>query len=100
MADRTRLEHRSDLLAQKMRDTADRLSRQLGQGDRPSFTTPLARSAALDWWRAHRHDEYGAAALARLQPWDIAQLDADLAAAMNPEPDLPAVPAPPSAGVA
>jgi len=80
-----RLERRARLLAERMRSTSEDMARQLGAGDRAPFTTAMTKSESLAWWRLHRHDEYGGQALARMQPLDIAQLDLDLARAMNPE---------------
>lgn len=78
-----RLERRATLLAGQMDTASKGLAQQLGAGERPLFTTPMTKAQSLDWWRLHRHDEAGAAALARLQPWDIARLDADLQAYIN-----------------
>lgn len=89
MPDEHRLERMSRLLATGMRDASDGLARQLGLGERVPFTTAMTNSESLAWWRQHRHDEWGARALARLKPWEIAQLDVDLARAMNPEEEAP-----------
>lgn len=80
-----RLERRARLLAERMRESSERLALQLGAGDRVPFTTAMTKAESLDWWRAHRHDEWGEKALQRMQPWDVAQLDLDLARAMNGE---------------
>jgi hypothetical protein len=80
-----RLERRARLLADRMRTTSEDMAVQLGAGDRAPFTTALTKSESLAWWRLHRHDAYGAQALARMQPLDVARLDLDLARAMNPE---------------
>lgn len=79
-----RLELRSILLGRKMKAAADGLATQLGEGGRPPFTTARTRSEALEWWGVHRHDEYGQRVLERLPPWEIARLDADLAALRDP----------------
>jgi hypothetical protein len=61
------------------------MAKQLGEGDRTPFTTAKTQREALEWWRVHRHDEYGQRVLERMRPWDIAQLDADLGAYVNGE---------------
>lgn len=83
MTGQHRLEQRAQLLAGRMDTASKGLAQQLGAGDRPPFTTAMTRTESLDWWRQHRHDEAGAEVLARLRPWDIAQLDADLQAHIN-----------------
>lgn len=80
-----RLERRSTLLGRRMGAAADALAAQIGEGERPPFTEARTRNEALDWWRTHRHDEYGARVLERMPPWEIARLDADLGARMSGE---------------
>ena len=78
-----RLERRATLLAGQMDTASKGLAQQLGAGERPLFTTPMTKNESLAWWREHRHDEAGAQVLSRMQPWDIARLDADLQAFIN-----------------
>lgn len=85
MTNEHRLERRSRLLAQRMRDASDRLAKQFGEGERKPFTTAMTKSESLAWWRKERHTEAGAKALATMKPWEIAQLDLDLLRAMNPQ---------------
>lgn len=85
MTTQHRLERRARLLGQRMADASTAMAKQMGAGERPPFTTAQTRSEALAWWRAHRDDTYGAQALERLKPWEIAQLDADLGAYVNGE---------------
>ena len=73
-----RLERRAALLGAKMRALSEDLALQLGQGGRPPFTEARTRAAALSWWREHRHDAFGARALASMHPLDVVELDAAL----------------------
>ncbi len=84
MPPQQRLEQRATRLGQRMRELSATLATHLGAGERPPFTTAMTKSESLAWWGLHRHDEYGATALARMQPWDIARLDADLGALRDP----------------
>lgn len=80
-----RLERRADMLAQKMRDSTNIFAQQMGEGQQPPFTTALTNREALDWWRLHRHDQYGAAVLQRFTPQQILDLDTSLMRQTNPE---------------
>ena len=84
MTTQHRLERRATLLGQRMRELSTTLAQQLGAGDRPVFTTPMTKAESLAWWGEHRHDTYGQKVLETMQPWDIAQLDADLGALRDP----------------
>ncbi len=84
-----RLERRARLLAETMADATDRLAAQMGEHERPPFTTALTRAESLAWWRQHRHDDFGAKVLTRFTPAQIADLDLALAREMNPEPLVP-----------
>lgn len=83
MAQQHRLEVRASLLGNRMAAASDALAASYGEGGRPAFTEARTRREALDWWRQHRHDEYGQRVLERMPPWEIARLDADLQAWMT-----------------
>lgn len=86
-----RLERRSRLLAQRIRESTDRLAKQLGEGDRPPFTRAMTRNESLAWFREHLHDEHGREAVEHLASTKgigaVMQLYADLNGAMNPLPE-------------
>jgi hypothetical protein len=76
-----RLEQRSRLLASRLSALRDDLRASLAApGERPPFTEAMSESAALDWWAAHRYDQYGMKVLQAMPPDRIAQLDAALTA--------------------
>jgi hypothetical protein len=85
-----RLEQRSRLLASRLTALRDNLRSTLADpGERPPFTEAMTQSAALEWWAAHRYDQYGLGVLQRMPPDRIAQLDLALTqraqAALMPE---------------
>lgn len=75
-----RLERRSQLLAARLQERVDAMRNALTPaGQRPPFTTTMPKSAALDWWTKHRHDDLGKSALGNYSPDQVAELDAALA---------------------
>lgn len=82
-----RLEQRSRLLASRLTTLRKDLVASLAApGERPPFTETMTREAALDWWARHRNDQYGAEVLRRMDPVQIAELDASLYAHVNQPP--------------
>lgn len=77
-----RLEKRASMLASRMRQVHDGLTSQL---DGRPFTSAMTKTAALDWWAQHRHDQYGAEVLRQMDPVKIAALDQALYAHVNQE---------------
>ena len=74
------LERYTDRLASEMGQAIDKLATYLRPpGGRVLWTTPLARKDALAFYRQHKNDEIGKAALAGLSPLDVMDLERNLA---------------------
>lgn len=77
-----------DALKQRVQVVADSITPKGGQ---PPFTRRMTAAQALDWWLRNRYGPLGMELVSRMQPQQVAALDAWLAQAANMQPQ-PAAP--------
>lgn len=76
------LERRAQKLAEALQKRIDALSTYISpKGSRPPFKELLRKPEALEFWRTHLNDEYGARVLQQMQPLDVIELHQALAQA-------------------
>jgi hypothetical protein len=87
-----RLETRARLLSERLQHARQTIRDAVAPaGQRPPFTEQLSKPEALRFWQAHRFDEYGQAALARMAPEQVQELDLALARANEAQMYAPPV---------
>lgn len=81
-----RLERRARLMGEGLKRNIAMIRAQVApEGERPPFHVQKSKDEALAWWRAHRHDELGAAALQTWKPDEIVDLDRRLSERIEQE---------------